>query len=275
MTVWQVLLIIAVVAAIPLGLRLLHRIAWTAWFRTKPAGPETPASTGLPFEEHWINVDGRRLQAWYVPAPGEGRARAALLLFQGGNDTISEMGELLKYVHDHGLASLAFDFAGNGRSTGKPSVETLIEDGVAALARLRELVGAEARVYLWGFSSGTGRALAVAARTREVIDGVVLMGPFTTSRALMLHYIKFVPPAAAGFLVPDYWDNRRLLEQFTAPVLIVHSRDDELVSFAHGEALARSCPDRVRLQAVAGLKHNQCWNPVHEDYWRPVFDITA
>lgn len=264
----------AAVSAGLVGVRLgLRALSWKAWFATKPSGSLTPRDYGLAYEEHWLPVGNRHLQAWFVRAPTGTSVPRAMLLFQGGNDVISELGPLQKYLFDRHVSSLAFDFAGNGRSTGGPSVEALTEDGVAALRRLAELTGPGTRRYAWGFSSGTARLLAALARDAAPLDGVVLMGPFTTSRALMLHYVRLLPRALGPHFVPEYWDNIASLRQVGAPVLIVHSRADEAVPFAHGEELAQVGQARISLRAVEGLKHNDCWSPPHEAYWLPVFDF--
>jgi alpha-beta hydrolase superfamily lysophospholipase len=275
MSIWQITLTsVAALLTALVGLRLaLQAIAWKAWFGTKPNGSLTPKDYGLIYEEYWIAVKDRKLQAWFVRAPTRGSAPRAMLLFQGGNDVISELGPLQKYLFDHHISSLAFDFTGNGRSTGQPSVETLTEDGLAAFQKLQELVGAETRVYAWGYSSGTARLLAALNQGQVKLDGVVLMGPFTTSRALMLHHMHFLPKGLGALFIPEYWNNVAMLQQLTVPVLIVHSRADEAVPFAHGEILAQAGQVPIRLRAVDGLKHNDCWNPLHEAYWLPVFDF--
>lgn len=275
MNVWQIALIsgMALLAGL-VGLRLaLHALSWKIWLGTKPNGSLTPRDCGLAYEEYWIPVGNRQLQAWFVRAPAGASASCAMLLFQGGNDVISELDPLQKYLFDHCISSLAFDFAGNGRSTGQPSVETLTDDGVAAFRKLRELVGAETRVYSWGFSSGTARLLAALNQGQVKPDGVVLMGPFTTSRALMLHHMRILPKGLGPLFLPEHWNNVAMLQQLTVPVLIVHSRADEAVPFAQGEILAQAGQGPISLRAVDGLKHNDCWNPLHEAYWLPVFDL--
>ena len=183
MTTWQAVLLLFV-GLVPLllgGWLALRMMMRNAFLGTKAAGAETPADHDLAYEEHWIELDDRRLQAWYVPGP---QADApALLLFQGGHDTISELGHLQKYLYDHGFATLAFDFTGNGNSSGEPTMDRINADGVATYHLLRELVGADRPIYLWGFSLGAARTLAAAAHGQLDVAGIFLVGPFLSTRA--------------------------------------------------------------------------------------------
>ena len=40
-----------------------------------------------------------------------------------------------------------------------------------------------------------------------------------------------------------------------ADVLLLYSRDDDIVPFAHGEAIARACGERCRLVPMEGFDH--------------------
>lgn len=263
----------AVVAAVILAFRSMagSRVRGMV-ISTKPSGPETPASAGLAYEEHWIDSGGRRLQAALVRAPAAVPAPPVLLLFQGGRDTISELAPLQRYLHEHGITSFAFDYTGNGNSTGVPTMARLHADGVAALALVRRLTPPDRRIFLWGFSFGSTRALAaLAGESRPAVAGVVLMAPYTSLRQIVLDRLKLIPHGLGSVLVPNVGDNRAMLRQVRTPVLIVHSEDDETVPVAHGRALAAAAGRQAHLVTVRGLKHNDCWNPVHEAYWEPVF----
>jgi hypothetical protein len=50
---------------------------------------------------------------------------------------------------------------------------------------------------------------------------------------------------APPFLLRDPYDNLSAVRQFEGPVLVLHSRRDEVISFAHGERLAAAASTEV------------------------------
>ena len=250
---------------------LLTRFLRSQMNRAKAAEAGTPADYDLNYREHWIELGNRKLQAWTIKAP-EGRAPApALLLFQGGDDVISEMGHLHRYLHDHGCSVMAFDYSGNGRSTGEPSTEAFHQDSLAVFERFESQFDGQPK-YLWGFSAGCARLLSILPQVQHRVDGAFLVGPFASMRAVARERLPLFSPLDR-LLIPDMANNVKALQEVdAAPVVIIHSRDDEMIPFHHAEKLQAAGRDNIELVPRAGLKHNDCWQPINDEYWQPVFD---
>lgn len=209
----------------------------------------TPRDRGLDFEDVYLETeDGVRLHGWFVPAAPE---RAVLLYFHGNAGNLSHRVERTKVFHDLGLSVLALDYRGYGRSEGRPSEEGTYRDARAAwryLAETRRI--APDRIVLFGRSLGA----AVAARLAVEVAprALILDSAFTSAVDLGAAVYPWLP---VRLLARYRYPTRENLKQVNRPVLIVHSRNDEIVPFHHGEALyAAANPPKVFLEIAGG--HN-------------------
>ena len=79
---------------------------------------------------------------------------------------------------------------------------------------------------------------------------MVLQSTFSSASAFARE--NFFP----GFLVRDRFDNRRAVSDFSGPVLLMHGIRDDVIPYAHAEALAaaREGLDITQLDCA----HNDC-----------------
>ncbi|KAI1452030.1 alpha/beta-hydrolase [Annulohypoxylon moriforme] len=175
--------------------------------------------------------DGESLYAWHIlPLPSYLKHEDILQIQQSGfsNDiTKTESFKLLRddpearlVIYFHGNAGhiaqrvrpdsyhtltdssyyhvLAIDYRGFGKSTGTPSEEGLIHDGITAVDWAMDMAGIPAsRIVILGHSLGTAVASGVAehfALQRIEFAGVILVAGFSNLPALVSTY------AAAGFI---------------------------------------------------------------------------
>jgi uncharacterized protein len=197
----------------------------------------TPAAHGLPYEEVWLMTeDGVRIHGWYLPAPDGARpdGRAPTLLFLHGNaGNISHRIASLRIFHELGLAVLIIDYRGYGRSDGRPDEEGLYLDALAGWRHLRDERGiAAGDIVVFGRSLGAAVAAWLAARKQPA--GVILEAGFTSAADLGREIYPWLP---VRLLLRAEYDTLSAVRSIDAPLLIVHSRDDEIVPFAHGRRL--------------------------------------
>lgn len=203
-------------------------------------------------EQQWLDrPGGARVEAWLVrPA----RPPRALVVFLHGNAELID--HCLEDAHlwtSRGCAVLLPEYRGYGRSTGSPSQAPIVGDILAhinaALADLGPLP-----IILHGRSLGSAFAVQAAAS---------LPTPPTTPAALVLESpFTSVLAFSRRMLLPDVicrspLRTDRLIGAFDCPVLILHTHDDEIVPFAHGERLARLNPRAtlVTLQGGHNTRH--------------------
>ena len=134
-------------------------------------------SDGLP-QRHQIQSGRHHLDAIFV-TPAALPCRAALLICHGIGETVEDWHGVQQMLAAEGVASLVFDYAGYGRSSGWVTAQQCERDACAAFAYLEGLTPA-APISVLGFSLGSGVACAVidklTART------LVLCAAYTSFR---------------------------------------------------------------------------------------------
>lgn len=195
------------------------------------SGDPTPAALNLPFEEVRITTaDGETLHGWFVPAP---EARATVVLFHGNAGNIANRVLWLPMFRRLELSALLFDYRGYGASTGTPGEEGTYADADAAWRYLTESRRVPAsRIVLVGESLGGAIAARLAVRRQPA--ALVLHSAFTSVPDLAAELYPLLP---VRWLTRFRYDTRGALADIRCPVLVVHSRDDDIVPFAHGQRL--------------------------------------
>ena len=197
----------------------------------------TPQSYGLRFESVSIRTaDGETLDAWWVPAEG---ARGVVLFFHGNAGNISHRLDYLQMFHRLRYTTLILDYRGYGKSTGTPSEAGTYRDAEAAWEYLRHARMAPPRdIVIAGESLGAAVATWLAAEvslaTGEGPRAVLLFSTFTSVNDLGAQVYWFLP---VRLLSRIGYDNEANLKRIRAPVFIAHSRDDDIVPYAHGKRL--------------------------------------
>ena len=206
----------------------------------------TPADIGLDYESVRIGTeDGEELDAWFIPARDE---RAVLLFFHGNAGNISHRLDSIRIFHQLGLSVLIIDYRGYGKSTGRPTEHGTYEDARAAWRHLVEARGAEAGdIILFGRS--LGGAVATWLAVQKAPGGLIVESTFRSVPDLAAELYWFLPVRRLARLE---YPVESLLPQVDSPVLVVHSRDDEIIPFRHGEALYAAAPEPKKFLELEG-----------------------
>ena len=239
--------------------------------KTKPNGRETPADLGLQYEDCTIRSGSRELQAWWVKAIPPNDPKKAVLIIHGNNESISEWIPVQQLLWQHGISSMVFDYSGFGNSTGKASIRTLREDVIAAWNFFDEKVDNSVDKYLLGLSLGTGFLLEASSSLTNKIHDIILIAVYSSARDYVLS--KKMLPSSLVFLFPDIYNNVRRIRTLEIPVLIVHSRSDEVFPSIMAEQVYAAANEPKRLVLLDGLKHNDTLEGKAADYFAPVIEF--
>lgn len=232
--------------------------------------PATPAAAGLRFEALRLKTeDGETLEAWWVPAPAD-KARGAVLLLHGNAGSIADRIYYLPHFHAMGYAVLLVDYRGYGVSSGTPSEQGTYLDAQAAWRWLTGERGIKpGAIVLVGESLGGAVAAELAARVQP--RALILASTFTSVPDLGSEIYPWLPVR----LISRYrYDTLAQLRNYRGPVLIAHSRDDEIVPFAHGERLFAAAPGHKSMLEMRG-GHNDSFLFSQAAWVRTVGDFLA
>ena len=180
-------------------------------------------------EEHVLDTaDGERVIVWHVPArPGH----PVVLYFHGNGDFLAGFfGRFRDLVADE-TGIIALSYRGYAGSSGHPSERGLLNDAAAAYAFVTARYDA-ARVVVWGFSLGSGVAVALAAD--RPVGRLILEAPFTSTADVAASLFWFMP---VRLVMRDQFRSDLRIGRVTAPLLILHGARDRAIPVHFGERL--------------------------------------
>lgn len=212
-----------------------------------------PAQANLEYETLTLTTsDGLKLNAWFLPAKSP---RATLLFLHGNAGNISHRLYSLQLFNKLNLSVLIFDYRGYGESEGKPSEEGSYEDGRTAWRYLTETRGiTPEEIILFGRSLGASIAADLATYYKPM--GLVLESTFTSVPDMAAELYPWLP---VRWLSRFQYNTRDKLRKIRAPLLIIHSRDDEIIPFAHGQRLYKAAPQPKEFLEISGGHNDGFW----------------
>lgn len=201
---------------------------------------ETPEVLGIKFENIQITTrDNINLDTWFVPAKDNDLVGKGVILFCHGNGgNISNRISYLPIFRELGLATFLFDYRGYGKSGGTPSEEGTYADVEAAWQYLtQERQISPQKIIIYGESLGGAIASYLAQKISQSngnnnAGSLVLASTFTSINDRAAELYPFMP---IRFLSRFSYNSIDRLPSIKIPVLVIHSIDDEIIPFHHGE----------------------------------------
>jgi pimeloyl-ACP methyl ester carboxylesterase len=252
-----VILLYLVVAVLLLcgGMALIVLLLeWRHVFRPSRELPGDPSDVGLVFEDlTFVAEDGRRLHGWWIPAD---KARVAVLFCHGNTGNIGTHVDTLQVLHEMGAHVLAFDYRGYGQSKGVPSERGIRKDARAAyeMVRARFQDADTPPVVVYGRS--LGGAIAMHLASERPVLGVVVESAFSSILDMAAHLYPWAPYRWFGRY---RFDTARAGAKVTAPKLIAHSGDDELIPLALGRRIYDMAADPKQFHELRGSHGEPGW----------------
>jgi pimeloyl-ACP methyl ester carboxylesterase len=246
------------------GCALVHDIQRGTLFRPEQARADESVAGGIEgLERWWLDVEGGRVEAWYLPPrPPRAEPGPALIFAHGNAELVEDWAERLEPYRAMGFAVLLPEYRGYGRSGGTPSEPAILADFERFYDRLVDRPEVDPRrVAFHGRSLGGGVVGVLSGRRRAA--ALVLESTFTN-----------VPDVASEWLAPsmfivDRFDTREVLLRSSTPVLILHGIDDDVIPFKHAREL-----DRVAWESrVVAYRAGHDLPRTEQAYWRPIREL--
>lgn len=211
--------------------------------------------------EVWFtNAAGQKLSGLYFPCAG---ARRTLLFHHGMANNLNFHMGTLEHLMRPGTAIFAYDYAGFGRSHGKPSIAGMRDDARAAYDFLTQKLGVDPNdVVQFGISLGTGPAIALAAQAP--CAGLVAISPYLSLKAAARDRLPFLWIYPDQLMTVGDFDSLASIKQVAAPILLIHGRCDATIPVEHGQALYEAARMPKTLLCVPSGTHSQLRDSEHE-----------
>lgn len=220
-------------------------IAAMIWFISTYLGTIKNSIIFLPSNQvvkpNWGNLedvyletaDNNKINGWFVSSnPGN----ETILFCHGNAGNISNRTHLLTLFNTLGYNIFIFDYSGYGNSTGSPSEKTAFNDVKASWEYLTGQKGIPAnKIIVYGVSLGTSVASWLSQYYQPKC--IILQSPFYSLKE-MVNAIAPTYLCNLSFLCPEFQTVEFLKNRKSSiPVLIMHSRTDEMIPFSQGKRL--------------------------------------
>jgi fermentation-respiration switch protein FrsA (DUF1100 family) len=216
----------------------------------------TPADVGMDYQDASIETaDGVTLHGWFIPGP----STRVLLFFHGNAGNISHRLGSIRQFQDLGLSVLIIDYRGYGQSEGRTTESGMYRDADATWRYLVESRGTVADdIVIFGRSLGASVASWLAAQHQPL--ALIVESAFTSVPDIAQEVYPWLP---ARWLSRFRHATRDHVQDVRCPVLVVHSSDDEIIPFHHGEAIFAAAHEPRTLLAIRGGHNDAIFRDEH------------
>ncbi|MDH3589069.1 MAG: alpha/beta fold hydrolase [Gammaproteobacteria bacterium] len=204
----------------------------------------TPLDTGLDFVDVRFDAsDGVSLHGWFVPG-GNG---PVILFFHGNAGNISHRLDSIRLFNRLGADVFIIDYRGYGRSDGTADEDGTYRDARAAWDYLTTERGIDrSRIVVFGRS--LGGAVAAWLATDVSPRALILESTFSSVRDMARAAFPFLPTSLARIR----YDTESRMASIACPILLMHSRDDEIIPYQMGEKLYAAAAGNAILKTLQG-----------------------
>ena len=211
----------------------------------------TPADAGMDYEDVYIETtDEVTLHGWYISGP----TSQLLLFFHGNAGNISHRLDSIQQFLSLGFSVLIIDYRGYGQSSGRTTEPGIYLDAEAVWRHLTEDRGiAPGDIVVFGRSLGASVASRLAAQ--EMPRALIIESAFTSVPEVAQELYPWLP---ARWLSRLRHATRDHVRNVRCPVLVIHSRDDDIIPFHHGEAIFAAANEPRSLLVIRGT-HNDAF----------------
>ena len=243
MAVFLRLIVVSVVVVMTSGCTGIFFFPEKRWY-------QTPDNQSLAWEDVFLQRDDAPdLHGWWLPA--EGRARGTVYFLHGNAQNVSTHLMNVRWLPGQGFNVFLLDYRGYGKSEGAARMPGALEDVQYGLDWLVESGRAEdTPLILFGQSLGgaLGGRVAAESHNHGKLDCVLLEAAFAgfpriTRDVMSQSWLLWPFQWPMSLLVPGRWDLEPVIGDMPVPLLVMHSRDDQIIPPEHGQRLYEKAPE--------------------------------
>lgn len=176
-------------------------------------------------------------------------SKGVIMYFHGNKGNVRRAIYQLKTFQNLNYDIFITDYRGYGKSEGSLSSDKALLSDANTVYQYIKGKYSEDKIYLLGYSLGTGIASYVASLNNP--KHLFLVAPFTSITDIKDKYLWFYPDFLLRFQLPV----KRFLNSVKCPVSIVHGTQDDVVDYQYSQELKELFPTKVELITSKGQSH--------------------
>lgn len=225
---------------------------------------------------YFTTQDNLKLHGWFLPSR-KSYIHGTIMYLHGNAQNISAHINNVFWLPYSGFNVFLFDYQGYGKSEGEASLSALQHDFHFALDWLIKNKSIDNdKIIIYGQSLGAAVSLFALSESKykNSVRGIIVESSFISYRAitqdfLARSWLTWIFQWPLSFTVSDNYRPIDAISKITpTPVLIIHSKQDEVIPYSHGEELYLAARDPKYFWVVDNAKHIQS---LYHDKNREIF----
>jgi alpha-beta hydrolase superfamily lysophospholipase len=214
------------------------------FFQGDPYLYQHPKKLNIPFKEVSLKSGTETLIGWHLYPKDRTKSKGLILFFHGNAQNISAHFLNIAWITKMNYEVFIFDYRGYGKSSGEAEFEGINKDALVAMeyTEAHAVKNKIPKLIFYGQSLGGNilmRAMEDFHHTKN-LDLLVLDSTFNSYQDMAFDKLKgfwptFLLSPLAYILVSDSMAPTKFESLTKYPLLIIHSKTDQVVPFKFGE----------------------------------------
>lgn len=228
----------------------------------------TPDLLGVMYENvQFETLDGLKLHGWKLLSKDV--HKGTILFFQGNGENISTHFANVYWLTDYGYDVYLFDYRGYGKSEGTAQLDAVIRDIETTIGYSVKQLAKKENLIVMGYSLGASLAIHAVAHSEQKnrIQALITVEGFSdyrqvTQDVLSTSWLTWLLQWPLSFAMDNSYRPLDAVAQIAPiPLMLMHSKEDEIIPFEHALALYEAANEPKKLQVVTGT-HNRIFNEI-------------
>ncbi|KZY61814.1 hypothetical protein A3742_00945 [Oleiphilus sp. HI0071] len=208
---------------------------------------QTPEGLGVDYKTIHLDSEGFQLENWLLLPKEHVAPKGTVLYLHGNGENISTHMNSVAWLTLEGYKVFLLDYRGYGNSEGASTLRSALYDVFQAHLWLSK--HEETPLFLFGQSMGGALAITYSANINElekselapiralITESSPADWPQVAREAMRNHWLTWLVQIPASFIESKYNPEDHIGQLAGLPILLMHSKQDPIVRYAHLEQL--------------------------------------
>lgn len=225
-------------------------------------------------EEEKIKEDSDQIKPKHIPciylrSTSNSLCPKYALFFHGNAEDINLASEILNHIRfTLSINVIAPEYPGYGVYPGRPSEEQIFADTLSIYHYLVDTLKIHSNnIIVFGRSLGTSPSTYLASK-REV-SALILISPMMSIQ----YVVRDILGKLVSYTIKDRFENYKMIEEVTCPILIIHGQNDTLIKYYHATELYNRAKAPCELILPENMDHNEF--DFFQEFSEPLLDFIS